>query len=227
MTTQINPPFDDSKPCPGCASQVRGVSAYIHNFLNRCDVTAGRIREGKAMVKLRDMVEYTKLPIVVTVEHSVVTEMADVATLLINAASKMTFDGLTTKWTPEVLDEIEALIPRVAAASDAYADISDVHFADERHCSGGENILRTRSGGSFPGHAAKKENTTYDYTVEVVDTGGDLHHTPCGTNLVIHQYFKDKLADDITFYGKVWCPTCKCNTTWSQWKHGKFKKSTV
>ena len=219
MNTQINPPFDGSAPCPGCCAEVRGASAYIHNFLNRCAVAAGRVREGKAMVKLRDLADYTALPIKITVPHPAVEELVAVATLLIAAASRMTVDGLTVRWTPEVLAEIEALIPRAAAASDAYAAISDAHFSDERHSHGGENILRERRGSGFAGHATKKTDTEYNHTVEVVLTGGDLTHQVCGTQLAIHQHFKDKITADLAFYGKVYCPTCHINAPLGQWYH--------
>ena len=190
MNTQINPPFDGSAPCPGCCAEVRGASAYIHNFLNRCAVAAGRVREGKAMVKLRDLADYTALPIKITVPHPAVEELVAVATLLI-----------------------------AAAASDAYAAISDAHFSDERHSHGGENILRERRGSGFAGHATKKTDTEYNHTVEVVLTGGDLTHQVCGTQLAIHQHFKDNITADLAFYGKVYCPTCHINAPLGQWYH--------
>jgi hypothetical protein len=217
MSKQINPPFDGSAPCPGCCAEVRGASAYIHNFLNRCDVAAGRVREGKAMVKLRDLADYTALPIKVTVPHPAVEDMAEVATLLIAAASKMTVDGLTVRWNPDVLAEVEALIPRAALASDAYSAISDAHFADARHSHGEDNILREKRGYGFSGHAIKNPDTKYDYTVEVVSSHGDIAHGVCCTHLRLHQHFKDRLATDPAFYGKVYCPTCRTNTPWAQW----------
>jgi len=177
------------------------------------------VREAKAMVKLRDLVE---LPIVITVSHPAVQELADVATLLIAAANKMTVDGLTIRWTPDVLAEVEGLIPRAAAASDAYAAIADAHFADERHSNGGENILRARGGYGFSGHATKRTDTRYNHTIEVVPGDGDISHSACGTHLRLHEHFTRNLAKDPAFYGKVWCPTCGINTPWAQWSVGKI-----
>lgn len=214
---QLNPPYDRSAPCPGCQQDVRNISALIHNFLNRCDVPASRIREGKAMVKLFDMRRET-IPSVLTVPHAATEELVAVARELVAATEGMTQDGLTIRWTPEITARVEALIQRAASASDAYRLISDAHFADHRHSRGEENILRESHGASFAGHVNPDYAAArYDYTVEPVAPGaGDLVHNVCGANFDLHEHFKDQLALDPTFYGKVWCPLCKINAPWHQ-----------
>jgi hypothetical protein len=208
---QINPPFDRSPPCPACQRELAGMSALIHNFLNRCDVHAGQIREGKAFVKLWDL-RHTTIPDELTVPHPASEELVAVARALIEATDGMTCEGLSIKWPPEVRERVEVLIERAAKASDAFAEIFDAHTADERHYSGrGGNIIRERQGSTFAGHWHKKSyaETSYHYTVEVVDSGGDLTHTVCGTHLKLHDHFKANLAKDPTFYSHAWCPKCR------------------
>jgi len=213
---QINPPYDASAPCAGCQLEVRGVAALIHNFLNRCDVAAGRIREAKAMVKLNDL-RWTQFPAALTVEHPVAAEIVAVGRALVGACEGMTDDGGTIRWNPEITARVEALIQRAAAASDAYAVVSDAHFADQRHASGEPNILRASAGSKFAGHVKPDHAAArYDYTVDVVSVGGDLTHSVCGTQLKLHEHFRERIAVDPTFYGKVWCPTCRANVPMAQ-----------
>lgn len=210
---QFNPPFDRSAPCPACQHEVRSVSALIHNFLNRCDVAEGRVCEGKAMVKLNDL-RHTTFPDELTVPHPVVEELMAVGRALVDACDGMTEERGTIRWSPEITQRIEALIQRAAAAEDAFRPISDEHFADARHSSGGGvNYLRESRGGKFSGHLTKlsSEETWYDYTVEVVADGGDIQHEICGTRLHLHDHFKQNMAKDPEFYGQVWCPTCRVN----------------
>lgn len=219
MKSQINPPFDGSAPCPACQHELRGISALVHNFLTRCDVSAGGVREGKAMVKLNDL-RCMAIPDHLTVPHPAAEEVLSVARELVAACDGMTEEGLTIRWSPEVLAKVEALIPRAAAAADAFSVIADAHFADQRHCSGGvQNILRESRGSRWAGFVnPDHEAARYDYTVEVVDEGADLTHTVCGVGLRLHEHFKANLAKDPTFYGQVWCPSCRQNVPFSQFR---------
>lgn len=214
---QINPPFDRSEPCPACQQEVRAVSALIHNFLNRCDIPAGQISHGKAMVKLVDL-RATTFPDPLTVPHPVTEELMAVGRALVEAISGIEENGLNIRWTPEIRERVGALIQRAAAAEDAFRPIADAHFADERHCSGtGVNILRESRGYSFSGHLTKVDGA-YNYTVDVVSEGGDLTHEVCGTQLKLHEHFRQKLAIDPQFYGLVYCPSCRSNCPEWQFK---------
>ncbi len=216
MTSQINPPFDGSKPCAGCNQDVRNFSALIHNFLTRCDVAAGKVREAKAMAKLWDL-RNVSLPWRLAVPSAAAAELLNVARALQDATEGMTSEGLTIRWSPEVTARVEALIPRAAAAADAWHAVSDEHFRDRRHSHGDENVLRESKGYGWTGFVkAEGKSGAYDYTVEVVPAGGDLRHDVCGTNLQLHDHFKDQLACDPGFYGKVWCPSCRINAPWPQ-----------
>jgi hypothetical protein len=215
---QINPPFDASEPCPACQQDLRNVSALIHNFLTRCDVAAGRVREGKAMVKLNDL-RCTAIPDHLTVPHPAAEEVLAVARALVQACDGMTDEGATIRWTPEILARVEGLIQRAAAAEDAFDAVSNAHFADARHYRGEENLLRESRGSRWAGfvHPDYKA-AAYNFTVEVVEEGGDLTHTICGTQLKLHDHFKGQLALDPHFYGKVWCPTCRQNLPFAQFR---------
>lgn len=216
--TQINPPFDTSEPCPACQHEVRAVSALIHNLLTRCDVGAGKIRDGKAWVRLWDL-RHTPIPTELTVPHPAAEEEMAVAQALVEATEGMTMDGLTIKGSPEIRARVEALIPRAAAASDAFNAISDAHFADQRHSGGGVNILRESQGYSWNGHVPGANlGGRYHYTVEVVPEGGDITHSVCGTHLKLHDHFKQNIARDPDFYGQVWCPTCRQNVPMRQFQ---------
>ena len=216
MNSQINPPFDGSAPCAGCNQSVRNFSALIHNFLTRCDVAAGKVREGKAMVKLWDL-RRTQLPWRLSVPNAAAAEMLNVARALVEAPEGMTEEGFTIRWSPEVLARVEALIPRAAAAADAWKAVSNEHFRDRRHSHGDDNVLRESKGYGWTGFIKTDGRSgEYDYTVEVVTGGGDLTHDVCGTHLKLHDHFKDQLALDPGFYGKVWCPTCRVSAPWRQ-----------
>lgn len=216
--TQINPPFDGSAPCPGCNEEVRGVSAYVHNFLTRCDVKASCIREGKAWVRLADLRKH-KFPLVLTIPHPAVQELADVAQALAEACAGMVDEGLKITWPPETRAKVEALIPRAAAAMDAWDAVSEAHFADRRHSSGQENVLWPSAGSKWAGFVNPDYKAAgYNYTVDVVDQDGDLLHTVCGTHLKLHDHFKQKIAADPLFYGKVRCPRCSVDAPIAQFK---------
>lgn len=211
MTQQINPPYDGSPPCPGCNHEVRSAAAYIHNFLNRWPTArypGGST--GRAIEKLIDLRESWERPPVLAVPHPDVTELMDVADALVAAAQGITLDGLTMRWTKEVVEAVDVVIPRALAASEKYSRLSDAHFHDKRHSSGEVNILREQRGSTFYDGA-------YDHTVEVVPEGGDIQHsTVCGTRLKLHEYFKADLRRDPLFFGKVWCPTCRGNVPFAQ-----------
>lgn len=218
---QINPPYDGSEPCPACVvfSGKLDFFAYVHNFLNRCDVAAGRISVGKAYVKLNDLRRYGATGLNMKVDNPVVQELIDVARALVDACDGMVEEIGRITWTPEVTARVEALIPRAAAAMDAFRPLENFHQSDHRHSHGGVNVIRSSAGAEFagfvnPDYAA----AAYNYTVQVVPAGGDLVHTVCGTELRIHQHFKDNLARDPAFYGKVWCPTCRNDVPFAQFK---------
>lgn len=217
---QLNPPFDGSVSCPACSVFSRDGGhwfAYLHNFLTRCDVKAGRVRESKAFVKLNDMRLYGKVEQDLTEPHPVTQEMLEVARALVAACDGMVDEGLRITWTPEVRERVEALIPRVAAAMDAFIPFERAHRADERHARGEENVLRQSAGSAWAGFVNPDYAAAgYDYTVEVVSAGADITHTVCGTGLKLHEHFKANIARDPTFYGKVWCPTCSGNVPFRQ-----------
>lgn len=206
MPEQINPPFDGSAPCPMCNQDLRNASALIHNMLNRWPNS-----KGKAMVKLNDLRVYWKRPAEVCVPHPAVTELMDVADALVEACAGMVDEGIKIRWPEDTLAKVDAIIPRARKINDDVEKLSEAHFHDRRHGSGDENILREQEGYSrLSGH--------YNHSVEVVSDGGDLKHSVCGTRLQLHQYFKDDLAGDPKFFGKVWCPCCRGNLPFAQFE---------
>ena len=211
---QINPPFDGSPPCPACQQQVRGLGASIHNFLTRCKPDGSGIEQGKAMIRIWDMRTFSEIPTELTVPHPASIEIVAVARALIEASGGMTSEGATVRWSPETLARIEALIPRAMAAADGFAPLSEAHFADYRHCSGEPNVLRARKGMSWAGFVKPDyERAKYDYPVwvEIGDGHFDIEHRVCGVRLRLHQHFLDHMQRDPTFYGQVWCPSCRIN----------------
>jgi hypothetical protein len=97
-----NPPYDQSEPCPACILfHGHAAFAYVHNFLNRCDVQAGRISEGKAWVKLNDLRRFGTDILKLKSDHPIIQEVIDVTTALIEACHDMTDDVTTIKWTPQ------------------------------------------------------------------------------------------------------------------------------
>lgn len=218
MGQQINPPFDGSEPCPACQGGVRGVAAYLHNFLTRCSRDGARVEHGKAFVKLVDM-RALGLPREILVPHPAATEVVEVCRALLQAIAGIEIDGLNIRWTPEIRANVEALIPRAMAAADAWSPLSEAHLADQRHYSNGVNILRARGGSKWAGFVAPDyEAAAYDYTVEVVQDGADITHTVCGTGLQLHEHFKANIRRDPTFYGQVWCATCRQNVPFAQFE---------
>ena len=51
-------------------------------------------------------------------------------------------------------------------------------------------------------------DTSYNYTIEAVLSGGHLLHKACGTRIRLHEHFLLDLRKDPTFYAKVRCPKC-------------------
>lgn len=207
MVQQINPPFDGSSPCPMCNQEVRGISALIHNFLVRWP-------EQKALVKLNDIREFWKRPAELAVENPVVTELLDVADALVAACSDMTREHTMIRWTPETKTRIAEIVPRAEAVMAALEPLSDAHWHDDRHCYGEENSLRESQG--VHGISFLRQYS-YHHKVEVVTDDPDLLHQPCNTGLKIDQHFKDNMAVDPKFYGRVWCPTCRLNAPFAQY----------
>lgn len=170
------------------------------------------------MVRLNDL-RRCDFPTELNVPSRAAEEVVAVGKALADAVEGMVDEGLRIKWTPEILARVEALIPRAAAAEDAFNAISNAHFADRRHSSGEENVLREARGSRWagfvnPDYAA----AAYDHRVEVVSEGGDIRHTVCDTRLVIDAHFKEFIAWDRTFYGKVYCPTCVGNVPFAQFE---------
>lgn len=214
--TQINPPYDGSAPCAACQTEVRSLAAYLHNFLTRCSRDGARIEQGKAFVRLVDMREQG-LPREIKVPHPAAQEVVDVCRELMQAIAGIEIDGGEIRWSPEIRQRVEALIPRAMKAADVFSPLSEAHFADDRHSRGEPNILRESGGSKWAGFVSPDyEAARYDYTVEVTTEGADLTHEPCGTGLKLHEHFKDKLANDPTFYGKIWCPKCRLNAPSAQ-----------
>ena len=215
--TQINPPFDGSAPCPACQ---RGLpSGYLHNFLTRCDVAAGRIRDNKAFLRLVDMRSYG-LPRELTVPHPASQEVLEVCRALMQAIEGIKAEHMTLRWTPEIRERVEALIPRAAAAADAFSPLREACHADKRHSMGEQNVLRSSGGSRWAGFVAPDyEAARYDYTVELVEDGSaDITHEVCGAGLKLHDHFKANIAKDRAFYGKVWCPRCRGDVPFGQFK---------
>ncbi len=207
---QINPPFDGSAPCPACQTDLREVSALLHNTFTRWP-------QPKAFVRLNDL-RRTPIPTELAVPHPVAQELLDVARAVVAACEGMTDDGNTIRWTPATFDLVSGLAPRIKAALDAFDALSDSHFHDRRHSSGDDNILRASRGTHWAGFVAPDyKAAAYDYTVEVVSEGAHIRHLVCDTGLRLHEHFLSDLRRDGTFFGKVWCPTCRTNAPISQW----------
>lgn len=210
---QINPPFDGSIPCPACQ---RGLpTGYLHNFLTRCEPT--RIRDNKAFVRLVDMRSHG-LPRELTVPHPASIEVLEVCRALMTAIAGIEVDGMgTIRWTPEIRERVEALIPRAMAAADAFEALQTVCRADRRHSSGEPNVIRESFGSRWAGFL-KPDYTAaaYAYTVAVVEDGADITHTACGVGLKLHDHFLSNIRRDPTFYGKAWCPRCKLEAPFAQ-----------
>lgn len=208
MIEQINPPYDGSAPCPACQSNLRGISACIHNFLVRWP-------EPKAFVKLNDLRAEYPAAVKLTVDHPIARELLNAAYSLVTACDGMVDHGDRVTWTPEITERVAAVVPQAEAAERAFDALSEAHFRDYRHSHGEPNILRESRGSRRIRFLPDRD---YNYTVQVIEDGGDLRHTVCGTRLSIHQHFKDELARDPTFYSKVWCPTCGINAPYNQFE---------
>lgn len=209
--TQINPPFDGSAPCPMCQQDLRGFCALLHN-------TFVRWGEGKMYVKLNDIRRYHATPIELTVPHPATEKAVALQRDLIAALDGMTDDGQQIRWTPQVAERVAALYGRFQEVLVEIEPLSDAHFDDDRHSSGQINILREQRGGRGDLYKTGAGYSDYAYTVEAVAEGGELRHTVCGTNLRLHDHFKERLARDPDFYGRVWCPTCINNVPIAQFE---------
>lgn len=210
MVAQINPPFDDSAPCPMCSEELRGLAAILHNAHNRLDSSC-------LIGKLDDLLRFHEKMPVVTVPHPAVDELVKFQQELVDILRRGTSypDNIHIRWSPETRPAVMALVPRWRAVMKEIEILSDAHFEDHRHSHGEPNILRSQQGsrGDFWGNGGG----SYNHTVEVVEAGtGDIAHTACGTELRLHDHFKSRLAKDPLFYGKVWCPTCSINAPWGQ-----------
>jgi hypothetical protein len=202
---QVNPPFDGSPPCPMCSTEVRSVSASVHNFLVWWP-------EPKALHKLHDLALGD--PAKIATDHPVVRRLLDTAQRLVDAyrAFQKATEGKGGTWAD--VKDIDAIVPDLRAASVEIEPLSQAHFHDYRHSHGDPNILRERQG-----YTSSLDGTGRQYheTVEVVPAGGDLAHQPCGTRLKLGETFKADLARDPAFYGLVFCPTCRLNAPFAQY----------
>lgn len=189
-----------------CSQQLRGAAALVHNFLVQWP-------EPQAFVKLYHLRIYGELPDHQTLDLPVVREFITVATALKEVSTGIIGEGLTLRWPSKVIEQASALVPHAEAVMFELQPLSDEHFRDMRHSHGEENILRESRGLVNIRFLPRYD---YHYTVEAVTEQADLTHRVCSTGLKLHQHFKDELARDPTFYGKVWCPTCGINAPFTQ-----------
>jgi hypothetical protein len=209
--TQINPPFDGSSPCPMCQSELVGVAAIMHNAHNR-------IGDASLIEKLDDLLRFHSEPLVLSVPHPATEALAALHQEMIVILRQGTSypEPQRIRWAPETRPAIMRLLPRWREIMGQVELLSEAHFEDDRHCRGTPNILRAEQGGKsdFWGNG---NGGSYNHTVEVVEAGtGDIAHTPCGTELKLHEHFKERIRRDLAFYGKVWCPTCVLNAPIAQ-----------
>lgn len=201
---QINPPYDGSDPCPMCNIEIRGAAAYVHNMLTRWP-------DPKAFVRLNDLRNSWTRPAELAVPHPHVTELMDLVDALIAAIEGMKEEENKIVWTPEIAAKVGEIVPRATEVSEKIDVLSDAHFDDARHASGKENFLCSQSGWN-------KIEGSYDRRVEVVEHGGDIIHTVCGTRFSLHRDFKDRIAKDRKFYGSMRCATCRYNVPFAQFE---------
>lgn len=214
---QINPPFDGRAPCPMCQEEVRGFAALLHN-------TFMRWGEQKMWGKLNDIREFHQEPIHLTVPHPATIEMEELRRDLITALGGMTRGtgrgACKITWTQDVCERITFMRERVRQVLIALEPLSDAHFADARHSHNRPNVIRGRRGSKGDLYETGSGSTEYDYSVDVVTSGGDLVHTVCGTHLAVHDHFKQKLESAPGFYEQVWCPTCRLDAPIAQFTLG-------
>ena len=137
--------------------------------------------------------------------------------LLVDAIQDMRFNGVSVSWTKETIEKVSAIVNRAKIALDSFEVICNKHFEDSRHAYGEENRIRSNKGYRFPGFFKKINDGHYDHTVSAVESGGDIVHNVCGTQLKLHDYFLEKMRTDSIFFEKVWCPSCLNYTTIRQW----------
>lgn len=207
--TQINPPFDGSKPCPACQQELRGMGAYLHNAYNRWG-------EAKMYVKLNDLLRFSTHPDLVKIEvpHPAAEALLQLVKDISTACEGLVDHGLRITWTPEVTQRLHGMRDRVEEVLRAWTRLVDAHFVDQRHSSScGMNIIRESRGAVH----VLSGGYSYHYTVKLADDGrADLRHTVCGARFQLHEHFKEHLAEDPTFYDKVYCPVCKSDLPFRQ-----------
>ncbi len=202
---QINPPFDGSEPCPMCPTEIRSVSALVHNMLVRWPSESGWL------VKLYDL---SNTNLAIHSAHPAIVDLLEQARKIVAAYREncvMEGNRILCKDSAP----IAACIPELRRAAIAAEPLSDAHFHDSRHASGGDNILRAPQGGRS---SLDGSYCDYNHTVDVVSAGADITHRACGTGLRLHDVFKTELVKDPTFYGKVWCPKCGINAPTDQFE---------
>ncbi len=219
---QINPPFDGGAPCPMCSQEIRGASAYAHNMLNRWR-EGETLPEPKFWVKLDDLVmcvsgepgyadpakQSARLEIVRSSHPDVRAHLeAILAVVTEYRKHERPRDAATAQ---VVADAIAPLVDALRKTQPAINQLSEAHFDDMRHAGGEINILRSQQGYS------PDRGGNYDWFVRLVENGPyDIRHQVCGTKLLIHDHFVERIRRDGAFYGQAWCPTCRINAPWPQ-----------
>lgn len=218
MGVQINPPFDGSAPCPMCSTEVRSLSAYAHNMMNRWR-KGEELPEPKFWVKLDDLTlcaagepgfadpskRGLAIDAIETDNAQVRVHLDAIAAIIIEYRKHARPSSHDT--ARPVAAALSPLVERLRETQPVIGLLSEAHFADERHSSGRVNILREQHGYS-PDRGGE-----YNWTVDVAQTPetGDLRHDVCGTGLMLHEHFRERLRADRAFYGQIWCPTCRLN----------------
>lgn len=225
---QINPPFNGSAPCPMCSGEIRSLSAYAHNMLNRWR-EGETLPEPKFWVKLDDLCccaagdagfadpARRGQPI-----DALNSDNADVQAHLgairaIVAEYRKHARPTSHETAAPVAAALAPLVETLRRNQPAINKLSEAHFDDERHASGEMNILREQRGYS------PDRGGSYNWTVDrahadASDHGYDIKHQVCGTRLVLHAHFRERIAKDRQFYGKVWCQTCRMSAPWAQFE---------
>lgn len=226
MVEQINPPFDGSAPCPMCSSEIRGCSAYVHNMLNRWREGTD-LPEPKFWHKLDDLklsasgepgyvdpARATRRLETVQTSHPDVRAHLDAILELVREYAKHQRPE-NHEQAAVVFAAIRPIVERLRITKPPADLLSEAHFDDNRHASGMENILREQKGYS-PDRGGQ-----YHWTVREQFGGPvDLTHNVCGTGLVLHEHFKERLARDKAFYARVYCPKCGGNMPIGQFRFG-------
>lgn len=234
-TTQINPPFDGSAPCPMCAEGARGLSAYAYNLLNRWR-EGDALPESKFWSKLGDLRRsaagepgFQNLtgrgsPIKALIEAEtnadVKAHLEAIDNLVRCFSDALAFDP---KAQPsDIAPTLKPMVDRLRVTERPYNALLEAHFDDSRHASGQPNVLRAQRG--YAAGRGAKIDGEYNFDVSVVvgikgeELIYDLKHNVCGARLVIHEHFKERIKRDPAWYGSAWCPVCKVNAPWAQFE---------